>query len=351
MVLDERCVCQYANPALLQIIGGDAAGQAVLNWMHPDEVAVLPDAMAACRSRPGQPREIEFRFRPRAGAFRHFRGFLTVLPHDRPAGFVLYCQDVTECHRLEAERSRAERELRESRRALGHSREELRALAARLLTTAEEERKRISRELHDDINQRLASLAMELGTLARTAPALCPQLHALEERALELSDDTRRLAHQLHPTVLEDLGLVPALEAYCADFARRKGLTIRFTRRSLPAHLPQDVRLTLYRVAQECLSNAARHAGTERVLVSVTGRPGEVRLSVKDFGCGFDPARTQHKGGLGIISMEERVRLVQGKLAIAARPGRGTRVSVAIPLCQERLQEIAHEPPATAARR
>ncbi len=157
-----------------------------------------------------------------------------------------------------------------SRRDIENSREELRGLAARLLTTSEEERRRVSRELHDDLNQRLAMLAMELESLSREPAAPPERLRELHQRVLELSVEIRRMARQLHPTILDELGIVAALRAYCSDFARREAIRVRFLHRHVPELMSPDAGLCLYRVAQECLRNLARHACRSPIMAAAS---------------------------------------------------------------------------------
>jgi PAS domain S-box-containing protein len=263
----------------------------------------------------------------------------------QPVGVLGIARDVTE-------RRRAEQALRESEAALHRNREELRALTAALLTAQEEERKRVSRELHDGLNQKLAVLAMDVEALEQRLP-LSPDpmqagLRSLRTRVVELSDEIRRMAYQLHPSVLEHLGLTVALQSYCAEFSKREGIKVRFTDRNVPEPLPQDVALCLYRVAQEGLRNVAKHSASRRATVTLQGKNDAVQLSITDFGVGFDPQSVKGKGGLGFISMEERVRLVQGSLSVKSRAGHGTRIEVRIPLPEQtaRRMKLKTLPPA-----
>jgi signal transduction histidine kinase len=227
--------------------------------------------------------------------------------------------------------------LQESQGALQRSHEELRALAAQLLTAQEEERRRISRDLHDDLNQKLVLLAVDAESLAQHLPrdpaAIIERLRSLQRRIVELTDDVRRLAYQLHPSILDDLGLAVALQSYVEDFAKRERIKVAFTRRKLPKSLPLGIASCLYRVAQEGLRNIAKHARTARASITLVGSETDIRLSIKDSGVGFNPDTIrERRGGLGIISMQERVRLVKGDFAVTSRPGRGVRIDVSVPL-------------------
>jgi len=240
-----------------------------------------------------------------------------------------FARDITE-------RKRSEAALRGSEAALRRSREELRTLAAGLLTAQEEERRRLSRELHDDLNQRLAMLAVEFESLEQHHPVLPEgiraQLGSLKSRVVELSDDLRRMAYQLHPSILEHLGLAVALKSYCEEFSRREKIEAKLIHHNVPALLPQDTALCLYRVVQEGLRNVARHSSSPSVTVSLAGSRNRIRLSITDLGVGFDRLSVRGRRGLGLISMEERVRLVQGRFAVHSQPGQGARIDVRIPL-------------------
>jgi signal transduction histidine kinase len=222
--------------------------------------------------------------------------------------------------------------------ALEHSRQQLRALAARLFSAQEDERRRLSRELHDDLNQRLAVLAMQVDSLQQQTPALAKpvrrELATLQDQLGALSDEIRRLAYQLHPSILEHLGLAVALRSCCAESSTHEGIPVRFEAENVPESLPLDVALCLYRVTQEALRNLARHSRAGQGTVRLVGTGEGLELSIADDGAGFDPAGAKAKGGLGLISMEERVRLGGGSLSVDSRPGEGTRLKVRMPLAE-----------------
>jgi PAS domain S-box-containing protein len=238
-------------------------------------------------------------------------------------------QDITE-------RKTAELALQDSQRALVKSQEELRRLAGGLFQMQEDERRRISLELHDDLCQRLAMVAVEAEIIERDVPATSKaareRLRSLKSQAAALADDVRRTAHQLHPAILEHLGLVAALRSYATQISGQGRLRVRFTHRAMPDSVPREIALCLYRVAQEALRNAEKYSGQTEASVSLIGARGEIRLSIADRGVGFDLAQARGKGGLGIVSIEERVRWAGGRLTIKTQPGEGTRLDVRIPL-------------------
>jgi PAS domain S-box-containing protein len=218
--------------------------------------------------------------------------------------------------------------------------EEIRALLLnQVITVQEEERRRIARELHDETAQSLASLLLGLSALqevrsTRAARTQARELHRIATVALA---EVRHLAWGLRPSVLDDLGLVTALERYTEDFARTRGITVALQTAGVePDRMPAPVETALYRIMQEALSNVARHAGAHHVRVTMERRDGTVSLVIEDDGHGFDPARPAAPPtaarGLGIHSMRERAAVHKGTLTIEAAPGRGTRVAVEIPL-------------------
>jgi signal transduction histidine kinase len=237
------------------------------------------------------------------------------------------------------ERVRAEQALRESREALRSSHDRIQDLAGSLITAQEEERRRVSRELHDDFNQKLAALSIGLSNLKRHVPvdrdALVERLDSLQRRTVELTDDVRRLTHRLHPAALEHAGLPTALKAYCSEFAELTGIGVDLSVGPESAGLPTEVALCLYRVAQEALRNTATHSGARNVTVRLDSTERAVCLTISDEGTGFDPERSRLQGGLGLVSMEERVRLLNGSFRVQSAPGRGTELRIEIPLGRE----------------
>ncbi|HEV2290645.1 MAG TPA: sensor histidine kinase [Gemmatimonadales bacterium] len=207
-----------------------------------------------------------------------------------------------------------------------------RALSGRLLTAHEEERARVARELHDDLIQRVAVLASQINLWEGMAPAGgAERAHIGELRSAlrELGDEIRGLAHRMHPSVLDRLGLAPALTQLADEVQTHDGLDVTLDLADAPA-VGAEVALTFYRVAQESLRNVVRHAGAREAAIALHPADGGARLEVRDLGRGFDTSGTS--GGIGLTSMAERMRLVGGRLAVTSSAGEGTRVSAWAPV-------------------
>ena len=217
------------------------------------------------------------------------------------------------------------------------SEEALKRLGSRLIAAQEEERKRIARELHDDLNQRMAVLSIELDQLSqktRKSVVLQKRLHEMQLQAQEISSDIHRLSYQLHPSKLDHLGLTAAVKSLCDELSLSQSdkLRVHFHQSGVPAGLPKDVTLCLFRIAQETLRNCVKHSGADSVQVVLAKTFNSIRLSISDNGCGFDTSSDLMDKGLGFISMHERLRLVGGEIKISSQPLRGTRINVVIPL-------------------
>jgi PAS domain S-box-containing protein len=316
----------WANRTVLELLPEilQMAREDLTALIHPEDLKALAEIVGSLTgSRRGRVIESEFRLR-RGAEWRWVNARITVFrsaPDGSAEQVVGTAQDVTA-------RKQAEQALRQTTTML-------RALAANLLLTEEEERKALSRELHDDLNQRLAVVAVEIDALSRDLPAspeeTRDQLGVIQAGVAALSEDVRRMAHQLRPSILDDLGLIPAVRSYCADFSRREDIRVVCTQHGSPAPVAPETALCLYRVAQEALRNVAKHSRSRRAVVRVGPAFGQIWLFVRDYGVGFDPEEAAKKGGLGIISMRERVRLATGHIAVHSRPGAGTRIAVRIP--------------------
>jgi signal transduction histidine kinase len=254
-------------------------------------------------------------------------------PH-RPSEHELRMTDLYAVHAaVMIERKRGET-------ALLRYQQELQALNARLIEVQEMESKRLARELHDAFSQKLAVLGMEMGAMARrtseSIPEVSGRLFDFTAEIGTLTKDIHRVSRQLHPAILDDLGLAAALRNECAAFSEQFGIPAEFDPAHVPAELPDDVSLCLYRVAQECLRNVSKHANATRVRVRLTSDDNGIAMEIADTGDGFDPEAIKGKGGLGLISMEERVRLVNGNIAVRAQLGKGVLVRVCAPLRRNR---------------
>jgi len=218
--------------------------------------------------------------------------------------------------------------------AIRRQREDLRSLAGRLMTAQDDERRRIARDLHDDLSQKLAYLAMDLGKLASNPAAreMLDQLRALQRRAREAAESVRLISHQLHPSILDDIGLQAALEQYCEEFEERSGIRTHFLSRDVPDSLPREVASSMYHIFQESLRNVSKHSDTEEVFVTLEFVDHVLRLNVRDEGVGLSAEQLKPGAGIGIMGMKERAHLVNGKVSIESQLGEGTEVTVTVPL-------------------
>ena len=229
-------------------------------------------------------------------------------------GILIFAEDITE-------RKRSEETL------LGMSR--------KLVEAHEQERSRIGRELHDDVVQRLALVAIDLETIGKDIPDSAPEVRAriskLRSETTEITDDVQSLSHELHSSRLEYLGIDGAAKTFCREFGERQKVAVDFQSQDLPADLPSIVSLSLFRVLQEALRNAIKHSGVDRFEVRLWGIPAEIHLTVSDLGKGFEMEAAMKSSGLGLTSMQERLRFVGGELSINTKPKNGTTVHARVP--------------------
>jgi signal transduction histidine kinase len=218
--------------------------------------------------------------------------------------------------------------------AIRQQREDLRLLAGRLMTAQDDERRRIARDLHDDLSQKLAYLSMDIGKLA-TKPSsreFLEELRVMQRRAADAAESVRHISHQLHPSILDDIGLEAALEQYCEEFEERSGIRTHFSSRDIPDPLPREVASSMYHIFQESLRNVSKHSEAEEVFVTLEFVDGVLRLAVRDEGVGLPANRLKTGAGIGIVGMRERAHLVNGTVSIESQVGEGTEVTVAVPL-------------------
>jgi two-component system sensor histidine kinase UhpB len=231
-----------------------------------------------------------------------------------------------------ASRRRAEVALRDS-----YAR--IRDLAGRLIHAQEVERASIARDLHDDVGQRVASFSIALGTLKRRLDGaddvVRADLASLQRETIALSKDLRLLSHELHPGLLQQLGLVEALRARCDELQAEAGLAVEFDVEPELGVVSDEISLCLYRVAQEALRNVVSHAQAQSARLSLVRHDGQLSLHVSDDGCGFSGGEVLPHRGLGLVSLEERVRMLDGTFTIDSSDRSGTTVSVTIP-CDDR---------------
>jgi signal transduction histidine kinase len=237
------------------------------------------------------------------------------------------------------ERKHAETQLREKEAVLRASHQEIGHLAGRVIFAQETERKRLARELHDDLSQKVALLSIDLDQLRQDEPDFATRLRRISAFTSDIATEVHQLSHQLHPFKLEALGLVAAIQSVCNDVSTQSGLTIEFQHDRVPARIHPDVTLCLFRIVQEAIRNVIKHSHARRVWVYLGKSDPDLALQIADSGVGFDLAKHE-RSGLGLVSMRERVNFLGGELAIHSLPGSGTRIGVRVPL-EPRQVELA----------
>jgi PAS domain S-box-containing protein len=240
-------------------------------------------------------------------------------------------RDVTEAHR-------AVDALRLGEEKLLQSHGQVRSLAARLISAQESERRRIALQLHDDLSQNIATLGLAINRLKRKLPdsreRIVDELNQLGQHTNDLTTQIRRLSHQLHPAALEHLGLVAALESQVTEFGHEEQIEVKFSSHLKTEKIPFDVSVCLYRVALEALRNVSRHSGASSASVSLAEDQVSLMLEVSDSGSGFDVERAKRGSGLGLVSAEERIKLLEGAFEVRSKPGTGTTLVARIPLAR-----------------
>jgi PAS domain S-box-containing protein len=312
-------LCDFLNKPWLEFTGRTIE-QAVKNgWsegIHPEDVEHCVDSYVS-NFKAHQPFTIEYRLRRADGEYRWVldKGIPRYSPKGEFAGYIGSCIDITE-------RKLAEQEREE--------------LAGRLIDAQEQERSRLARELHDDFNQRLAVLAIDLERCAEMmshSPAKASErMLELWNRASEIGADLHTLSHQLHSSTLQSLGLILGVGAFCDEFSQQQGIQVDLAHENIPRSVPPDVALCLFRVVQEGLRNVKKHSGSSRAEIRLEGSDDAIHLSLFDRGAGFDRHDPSTHVGLGMRSMEERLRLIGGRFEVQSAPMKGTRIDVWVPL-------------------
>ncbi len=314
---DGRCL--YVNKQWLDFTGrqlDQELGNGWIDRIHPDDRGkYLSTCEEALVRRQGF--TLEHRLKRADGGFRWMlnTGVPILLDTGKFAGYIGSCFDISE-HRA--------------------TEQTLADLGGQLIDAQEEERSRVAWELHDDLSQKMALLCTDTEQLAQLAsPAVAEVSAGLREvvaRIGELSSDIHRLAYELHPSKLDRLGLAAASMSLCRALSEQQGMHIECIFVNIPKSLPCRISLCLYRIIQESLRNVIEHSGASSATVELCGSAEEIRLSIADRGVGFDPESIRRKGGLGFLSMRERLRLVGGSISIKSQPTYGTRIDVTVPL-------------------
>jgi PAS domain S-box-containing protein len=312
-------LCTYFNKPWLDFTGRSIEAEIGNGWAEGVHPADLQRCVATYSDAFDRREEFRMEYRLR----RHDGEYRWVLDIGAPrrnedrsfAGYIGSCIDVTE-QRL--------------------AREALANVSHRLIEAQEQERTRIARELHDDTNQRLAMLAIGLEQLKSSLPESIGELPGrvdeLRKQTLDISKDVQTLSHELHSPKLDYLGIVAAMREFCREFNAQQGVMVDFKSSDVPKILPKDVSLCLFRVLQEALHNSAKHSGAGHFKVNLWGTADEIHLTVSDSGAGFELETARKGRGLGLISMEERLKPLNGTLSIESQPMRGTSIHATIPL-------------------
>jgi PAS domain S-box-containing protein len=315
-------LCTYLNQPWLEFTGRPLEAELGNGWVegvHNEDVKrCLETYTQAFDQR--QAFSMEYRVRRNDGEYRWIFdiGVPRFSRDNSFAGYIGSCLDITD------------RKLAE---------EALASVGSRLIEAHEEERTWVARELHDDIAQRIALLAVELERFDLQAPGLAVDVHQYlpraRQRISDLAKDIHALSHRLHSSKLEYLGLATAVKSFCHELSEQRNVRIEFKHSNLPVEIPKEISLCLFRVLQEALQNAVKHSAEQNVRVELHGTPDGIHLRVSDSGIGFNWQDAIKRRGIGLISMRERLRLVNGELSIQSTPGRGTVVLARVPLGQK----------------
>lgn len=311
-------LCTYFNEPWLKFTGRSIEAELGNGWadsVHPDDLQACWESYAQAFDRQ-EPFNIEYRLRRHDGEYRWVfdTGVARFSPYGSFAGYIGSCIDVSD------------RKLAE---------EALSSVSRRLIEAHEEERTRIARELHDDINQRIALLAVNLERLKQDLLAGVQtggRIDEVHEQLANLGSDVQSLSHRLHSSKLDNLGLAAAAAGFCREFSDRQKVQIDFHAVDVPKRLPQEISLCLFRVLQEGLQNAVKHSRSRQFQVWLGGASHEISLSVSDSGVGFNPEAAFQGQGIGLTSMKERLKLVGGEFSVDSQLDCGTTIHARVPL-------------------
>jgi len=318
----------YVNQPWLDFTNRSLAQELGNGWLeniHGEDVAACFETYTEAFDR-REPFTMQYRLRRHDGEYRWVldRGIPRFDGNNSFAGYIGSCVDITE------------RKLAE---------EALSSVSRRLIDAQEQERTRIARELHDDINQRIAMVGIELDVLQQSLPTsgavVRNRFEQLRHLTADIGAEIQGISHRLHSSKLEYLGLVAACKSFCREAADWHKVEVDFAAENISPALPQDISLCLFRVLQESLNNAIKHSGAQRFEARLRGTSDEIHLAVRDHGMGFDPAAAMISRGLGLISMRERVSLVKGTMLIASKLMGGTEITVRVPLVEKIVTQIA----------
>ena len=312
----------YLNDRRIEFTGRDAKAGFEDTWtafIHPDDLEKVRSAHAEGLKKHERFSK-EYRLRRRDGVYRWM--FDVAAPRINGdgafAGFIGSANDITD-QKL--------------------AQEALERVGGKLIEAQEKERSRIARELHDDICQSLTLISLELQQTYEGSNGTDPQTKArmleIQQHCSEVAGDVQALSHQLHSSKLDYLGLAAALRSFCREYSQQQEVDVEFKDEKVPNPLPRDVSLCLFRVAQEALSNAVKYSGATHVEVHLRGMDAQIRLEVSDAGVGFDVEEAEQHAGLGLVSMQERVHLVNGTFSIESKANHGTRIVAEVPLPTE----------------